>query len=104
MPRDPIADADSRERQNAKDEARRRLQQEQDAADIRWLMSHPQGHRFIARLLEETAVHRTAFHTSGQVMAMNEGRKMIGYWLVGELTEHAPDAYFDLLRNYANRD
>jgi hypothetical protein len=37
------------------------------------------------------------------MMALNEGRKMIGYWLVGELTTHAPDPYFNLLRSYARR-
>ncbi len=81
--------------------ARLKSQGEQDAADIRQLMDTPFGQRFVARLLSETAVHRTSFAPSGQVMAMNEGRKMVGYWLVGELTEHAPDDYFNLLRNYA---
>jgi hypothetical protein len=97
----PVDDADDLEVQAAQANEQKRLKAEQDAADIRWLMSQPQGLRFITRVLEETAVHRTSFHNSGQVMALNEGRKMVGYWLVGELTEHAPEPYFNLLRSYA---
>ena len=101
MAKHPLDEALDREEAAELQAQRQKLKDAQDAEDVRWLMDKVQGQRFIARLLEETAVHRTSFAPSGQVMAMNEGRKMVGYWLVGELTEHVPEHYFNLLRNYA---
>lgn len=68
--------------------------------DIKWLMAHAAGRRIVSRLLDETAVMRTSFHNSGSVMALNEGRKQLGYFLTGELLDIAPDAYLKLLKEY----
>lgn len=88
-------DADTaREREQAQ---AKRLQ---DEADLKWLMSHAPGRRFVARLLEQTALLRTSFHTSGSMMALNEGRKQVGYWLQGELLEVDPQGYLRLLKEY----
>ena len=73
----------------------------QEQADLKWLMSHAPGRRIVARVLEQTAPFRTAFHTNGSTMAFNEGRKTIGYWLTGELLEAAPDTYLRMLKEYA---
>lgn len=97
----PVDEAESREQSEQAQREQAKHQSQQQAEDIKWLMATAQGQRFLTRLLEETAVFRTAFHTSGQVMALNEGRKQIGYWLIGELTAHTPDAFTNLLRSYA---
>jgi hypothetical protein len=68
--------------------------------DIKWLMGHQQGRRIATRLLEESGVFRTSFHTSGSVMAHQEGRKHVGYYLTGELLEITPEGYFRLLKEY----
>lgn len=78
--------------------AARKRQQQVD--DIKWLMGHPGGRRIVTRLLEESGVFRTSFHTSGSTMAFNEGRKHVGYFLTAELLEHAPDHYLKLLKEY----
>lgn len=44
----------------------------------------------------------TSFHNSGSVMALNEGRKQLGYFLTGELLDITPDAYLKLLKEYRN--
>lgn len=86
------------EQTRERDEAKaKRLQEE---ADLKWLMSHASGRRFAARLLEQTALLRTSFHTSGSLMALNEGRKQLGYWLQGELLEVDPQGYIRLLKEY----
>lgn len=70
--------------------------------DIKWLMGHPQGRRIATRLLEESGVYRTSFHTSGSTMSWQEGRKHVGYYLTSELLEIAPEGYFRLLKEYSN--
>jgi hypothetical protein len=97
----PIDEAESREQSEHAKREHAQQRERQQAEDVKWLMANAQGQRFLTRLLEETAVFSTAFHTSGQVMALNEGRKQIGYWLIGELTAHTPDAFINLLRSYA---
>lgn len=93
--RDPEAEAE----EAAKTE---RTKRQQEVEDIKWLMAHAPGRRFIARLLAETGLFRTSFHTSGSVMALNEGRKQVGYFVQAELLEIAPEAYLKMLKEFSN--
>lgn len=89
--------------QGAADEqkvAQRKRQQQID--DVKWLMGHVGGRRIVTRLLEESGVFRTSFHTSGSVMSFNEGKKHVGYFLTAELLEHTPDQYLKLLKEYTH--
>lgn len=79
-----------------------RAKRKQEVEDIKWLMAHAQGRRFVARLLAETGLFRTSFHTSGSVMALNEGRKQIGYFVQGELMDIDPNAYMKMLKEFSN--
>jgi hypothetical protein len=97
---DPMHEQDADEAEQAK--AAKRVQREVE--DLKWLMKDARGRRFVARLLDKTGVHRTSFHTSGSVMAFNEGRRDVGLFLTGELLTHAPNAYFQLLNEYRNDD
>lgn len=98
--RDPIEALATEERDAADTEAIRQVKRLQEIEDIKWLMAHAAGRRVVSRLLEETGVHRTSFSTSGSVMALNEGRKQLGYFLTGELMEIVPDAYLKMLKEY----
>lgn len=93
-------DLPGQEADEAKAAELQRFRRQQQIDDIKWLMGHPQGRRFATRLLEETGLRRTSFNTSGSVMAMNEGRKQLGYFLEGELLEIAPEGYLKLLMEY----
>lgn len=88
------------EAQKAADEEAARQRRRQQVEDIRWLMDHPAGRRFVTGLLDESGVFRTSFHTDPAVMAMREGRKQIGYRLTGDLLEFAPEGYMQLLKEY----
>lgn len=98
-PHDALAQSPEDEEQS---ESEAKLKRQQQVEDIKWLMAHPSGRRLVARLLEQTGLFRTSFHTSGSVMALNEGRKQIGYWAQGELVEIVPDAYLKLLKEFSN--
>lgn len=101
--RDPTdTQAQEAEAQSEQDAAKVRRQQQVD--DIKWLMAHAAGRRVVSRLLEESGVHRTSFHTSGSTMAFNEGRKTLGYFLTGELLEIVPEGYLRLIKEYRNDD
>ena len=101
--RDPI-DPALEEAQAAEQARKAELRRKREIDDLKWLMAHAQGRRFICRLLEESGVFRTSFHTSGSVAAFNEGRKHIGYVLTGEMMELVPDAYVRMLKEFQRDD
>lgn len=98
--RDPHEALANEEQAAAEAASREQFRRQQQIDDLKWLMAHAAGRRFVSRLLEESGVHRTSFHNSGSTMAFNEGRKHIGYFLTGELLEIVPDAYLKLLKEY----
>ena len=74
-PLDPF-DLDAEDRQQKEQEERERLQkQAQD--DFRWVMSTPQGRRYIWRMLERTGIYRTTFRPNSE-MAFLEGVRSVG--------------------------
>lgn len=80
-----------------------RQERNREIEDLKWLLAHPQGRRFITRLLEITGVSRTSFNHSGSVMAFNEGRRDIGLFITAEMLEAAPEGYFKLLKEYQGK-
>lgn len=105
--RDPT-DLRAQEREAEADEVVAREQRRRELDDIKWLMAHPQGRRFVCRLLEEAGVNRTSFNHSGSLMAFNEGRRNLGLFVQSEVLQAAPEGYFKLLKEYQakndNRD
>jgi hypothetical protein len=98
--RDPHDALTQEETDQANIAATEKLKRQQQIDDIKWLMAHPSGRRIVCRLLEESGTFRTSFHSSGSIMALNEGRKQLGYFLTGELLEIVPDGYLKLLKEY----
>lgn len=90
--------------QEEADKAKSAKRAQRDVDDLKWIMADARGRRFMARLLERTGTMRSSFHTSGSVMAFNEGRRDIGLFLTAEMLEHAPKAYSQLLNEYRNDD
>jgi hypothetical protein len=78
------------------------LRERRAVDDLKWLMADARGRRFVARLLDRAGVHRSVFHTSGSVMAFNEGRRQVGLDVLAEVMEHTPKAYVQLLNEYRN--
>lgn len=92
------------DQQQEADKAKAAKRVQRDIEDLKWTMQDPRGRRLIARLLDRTGTMRSSFHTSGSVMAFNEGRRDIGLFLTAELLEHTPTDYTRLLNEYRNRD
>lgn len=85
-------------------DAKQSEEERQRVEDLKWLMAHKQGRRFMWRLLGVAGVYRTSFHTSGSVTAFNEGQRNVGLMLVSEIQEHAPETYFRMLMERKNDD
>lgn len=54
-------------------------------------------------MLEQGQVFGSVFHTSGSVMAFNEGRRNLALQLLNEIMTHAPEA-FTLMQREAKAD
>lgn len=72
---------------------------QQQLEDLRTVCATRHGRRVLRRLLEWSGTFRTSFASDPQVMAFHEGRKQLGYFLIAELMEAAPEAYFRLLKD-----
>jgi hypothetical protein len=69
-----------------------RLAAQQEANDVKWLMSSEQGRRIMWRRLERAGVFRCSF-TGNSTTFFNEGRRDIGLQDIGDIHAHAPEAY-----------
>lgn len=101
MSRNPIDPPDT-----SHEEALARAQRQLELDDLRWILSRPQGRRFMVRLLEFAGVYRTSFNPSSGFMARDEGRRQVGLWAMSEIVEAAPkaDLYVQLLRELLKRE
>ncbi len=87
----------------ATEDAEAAIARRREVDDLKWLMGHPQGRRFVTRLLDMTHVYQPSFATNGSVMCFKEGERNVGLWLTGELMEAAPDEYLKLLKDYQSK-
>lgn len=89
---------------NALRAAKANIQRKQQTEDIKWLMAHAQGRRFITRVFERTNYRRTPFNSNGSTMSFNAGMQNIGLWLESEVLDASPDAYMKLLKEFARNE
>lgn len=75
------------------EEARLNREQRQEQEDLKWLLAHRAGRRIAWRLMSEAGVFRSTFHTSGSVMAFNEGTRSQGIKLLTQIMATNPDAF-----------
>ena len=83
---------------------RERLSQEQEAADVRWLLKHRQGRRIAWRLLERAGVYRLSFNTNAMSMAFAEGNRNFGLALLTQIHRLCPEQYPVMLAENAPKD
>ncbi len=100
QPVDPIAAAESEIQQQQDNLKADEFRKKQQSDDIKWLMAHPQGRRIVTRIFEKTGIRRTPFNTNGSTMAFNAGAQNVGLWIEGEVLEHAPERYMQLLKEF----
>ncbi len=74
-------------------ELRKREQANNDAMDIVWLMSEPQGRRVVHTMLSKAGIWRTSFSPDPYTTAFNEGQRNIGLWLLSVVQQFTPRQY-----------
>lgn len=77
----------------------RKLRQQLQVEDLRFVMSTPAGRRFVHRVLGLCGTFRLSFtgeqtHTT----AFNEGKRSLGNQLFAEVEAVSPEAFVDMLR------
>ena len=73
-----------------------RLARLQEIADLRSVMSNPQGRRFVWRLLEATGVYRSSY-TGNADTYFREGARNVGLTLIRDVHEHCFDLYVEAM-------
>lgn len=96
-----ILDADD---QTEADAAKVKRKAQRDIGDLQWLMAHKQGRRIAYRLMSDAGVFRNPFNNSGSVTAFNCGQMNVGQRFMAAVTEHAPEAYMQMLKDAKNDD
>lgn len=89
---DPL---DIRGQENAKAdrELREKIAQENEAADVKWLMSNKRGRRVIWRLLDQSGVFKLSFNTNAMAMAFAEGNRNYGNRMLSMIHTLCPELY-----------
>ncbi len=84
------------------DKGRKERREEKQALDdLRELLAHAAGRRFLRRLIfDECALNQTSYHASGQQFAMNEGRRGVAVQLQGELMLANLDGWLALVHEH----
>lgn len=67
-----------------------------EVEDLRWLMGHKQGRRFVTRLLDKAGVYRTSF-TGNSETFFREGMRNLGLFVLSEVMEVTPEQFAKML-------
>ena len=89
---DPL-DLRGQEFAKADRELREKLAQENEAADVKWLMSNKRGRRVIWRLLDQSGVFKLSFNTNAMAMAFAEGNRNYGNRMLSMIHSLCPELY-----------
>lgn len=68
-----------------------------EVEDVKWLMAHKQGRRFVTRLLDKAGVYRTSF-TGNSETFFREGQRNLGLFVLSEVMEVTPDQHAQMLK------
>jgi hypothetical protein len=83
-------------RDKAEAERREAQARENEAVDLKWLMSDARGRRFVWRLLEKSGMYRTSF-TGNSETFFREGMRNFGIMLTSLINEHCPELYLAMV-------
>lgn len=97
-------DTRAQERSKADREVQARLDQETEAADLRWLMGNKRGRRIVWRLLDQSGVYRLSFNTNSMQMAFAEGNRNFGNRILALIHTHCPELYPTMVREANERN
>lgn len=94
---DPL-DLRGQEFAKADRELREKLAQENEAADVKWLMSNKRGRRVIWRLLDQSGVFKLSFNTNAMAMAFAEGNRNYGNRMLSMIHSLCPELYPQMVK------
>lgn len=90
-------DTKAQERQAASESSGQNLLRKTEVDDVKWLMAHKQGRRFVSRLLDKAGVYRTSF-TGNSETFFREGQRNLGLFVLSEVMEFAPEQHAQMLK------
>jgi len=99
---DPL-DTRAQERAQREQREQEELERQNAQNDLKKLLNEKWGRRIVARWLEITGVDRSSFHTSGSVMAFNEGMRNVGLRLLAQMLEADPECYALMIQEQAKK-
>lgn len=76
---------------------------ETEVADLKLVMSTPEGRRNTWRTLAKCGVHRQSYVPDSNGTAFNEGQRSVGLWLYENLETHCPEQYLLMQREAVQR-
>lgn len=79
-------------------------QRDREMADLKKILSIPEGRRFLWRLLKETKYFTSPFHQDGRVGAFYEGKRDVGLIFYREIMEANPAAFLQMHNEMKNLD
>lgn len=94
---------DEQERTRADAKQRRKLSQDTEESDIKWLMGSKRGRRIIWRQLERARVFHLTFNTNAMTMAFAEGNRNEGLHIVSIIHAVCPELYPVMVREANER-
>jgi hypothetical protein len=62
-----------------------------------WMVSGPQGRKFLWKLMQTCGHGESSFHTNGSLMSFAEGRKSVSYDIEKRIKALAPKDYLKML-------
>ncbi len=71
--------------------------------DVRFLLTHEQGRRFLWRLMDHAGVYSTCFTGNSQTF-FNEGKRDTGLFVLNEIMQADPDAYIAMIKENRTND
>lgn len=71
-----------------------------EVEDVKWLMGHKQGRRFVMRLLDKAGVYRTSFTGHNSETFFREGMRNLGLFVLGEVMEVTAEQFAIMLKEH----
>lgn len=94
---DPL-DLEAQDAAKSQQDDATRLQRQREVDDLKWLMGHKQGRRYMWVQLNNYGVFRTSFSSDPLVMAFNEGARNQGLKLIADIHEHCAERYAEMTK------
>ena len=98
---DPL-DLKGQEKDRASKKVTAKIDQENEEADIKWLMSSKRGRRVIWRLLEQAGVFRLSFNTNAMAMSFSEGNRNYDLTILNLIHTLCPELYPTMIKEQKN--